>query len=193
MPSIDEVRALAARYPDPLKRAQRVYLDEPSHAMEGKHDSEFAIKQEVAEYFKIPFRHVAFTGSAQLGFSPTKGTMFEKGRSDLDIACVDQELFQRYWIILNQATRAFNDISGFSIHKDPKRAHDELREMIVKRGVLYHWLMPKCHETDRDAAFLDSLTKDYTTFFGKITIGMYMNEYAFCWKQNSALQIVLRS
>lgn len=193
MPTLEEIRTLAKEHRDPFSRAQRIYLDQPSHAMEGKHATEFEIKRELAEYFDIPFRHVAFTGSAHLGFSPSKGTEFSPGSSDLDVACIDAELFQRYWQVLNESTKAFNDLSGFSIHKNPLEAAGTLKEMIVKRGALYHFLLPKCRRSDLDATFLDGITLSHNHLFSKISVVIYMNEYAFCWKQNSSLQHILRA
>lgn len=192
MPTVEHIRQLAREHPDALSRAQRIYLDQPSHALEGKHATEFAIKREISEYFDVPFRHVAFTGSAHLGFSPTKGTEFSPGTSDLDVALIDARLFQKYWAVLNEATRAFNDLSGFSIHPRPREVAQTMQDMLVKRGALYHFFLPKCRISDRDASFLDGISRDHSHLFAKISIVIYMNEYAFCWKQNSALQSVLR-
>jgi len=187
----EEIRELARRYANPLVRARRIYLDHPSYAVAGKRDVEFEIKQELAEYFNIPFGRVTFCGSAHLGFSPRKGTRFTPGESDLDVAIIDTDLFQRYWQITNDVTKAFNDLTGFSIYRNPQNTIDALKEMIVKRGVIFLDKMPKCQQSDRDASFLYSISAAYTNYFKKITVAVYMNEYAYCWKQNAALQALL--
>lgn len=187
------IRQLASKDREPLRRAQRVFLEEPSFAITGKKDYEFDIKQRVSNYFSVPFRSIAFCGSAHLGFSPHKNTEFRPGGSDLDIAIISMNAFQDAWATLVETTKAFTDLSGFPPSK--KKDIDtptSVREMMSKRGLLHLDNMPKCERFDNDRTFLDTISKKYNVMFSSVKVSFYISEYAFCWKQNSAIQGMIR-
>jgi hypothetical protein len=184
-----EIKNLARQYSLPLDQARRIYLDEPSFAIGTKKSVEFEIKSQIAGYFNVPFRFVVFCGSAHLGFSPHKDTEFQPGLSDLDVALVSMEAFQSAWMSLVEATRAFTDLSGF--RRNPNQTVEDIRTTLAKRGLLHLNQMPICQRFDKDRAFLDSLSRSHRSMFGSIGISFYMNEYAFCWKQNSAIRHIL--
>lgn len=63
-------------------------------------DQYIDLKGEVAEHFKINPNEVVLVGSAKLGFSiaPKKRyTPFNEDKSDLDIAIISPQLFDRIW------------------------------------------------------------------------------------------------
>lgn len=186
-----ELVTLARQYALPLDRARRLYLDESSFAIGSKKNAEFEIKSRISQHFAVPFRAVVFCGSAHLGFSPHKDTEFTPGVSDLDVAIVSMEAFQRAWMTLNEATKALNDLSGFVFHKNPEATIENIRTMMIKRGLLHLSSMPTCKTFDSDRAFLDQLSKGHRRLFATIGVTSYMNEYAFCWKQTSAIQHLL--
>lgn len=187
------IRRLSAMDKEPLRRAQRIFLEEPSFAIAGKKDCEFDIKESVSTYFSVPFRSIAFCGSAHLGFSPHKGTEFKPGDSDLDVAIIDGNAFQSAWMSLVEATKAFTDLSKFPVRKkNDVDVPTEVREMISKRGLLHLDNMPTCKRFDKDRNFLDSLSKRYNVMFSSVKVSFYLSEYAFCWKQNSAVQGMVR-
>jgi len=82
---MEYIRGLAGKYKEPLARAQRVFLEEPSFAIQGKKDVEFDIKERISNYFSVSFRSIATCGSAHLGFSPHKQKEFSQGESDLGV------------------------------------------------------------------------------------------------------------
>jgi hypothetical protein len=182
----EEARALLATQRDAVSRARRLYFDRTSFALDRKHDTEFEIKSAVANRYGVPFRSVVFAGSAQLGFSPQKDTLFVQGQSDLDVAVVDSGLFQRFWQIIWRVTLAFNDESRF------KKGHAaKLRDQILRRGMILIDHMPWCPERTDEVSFMDDLGREHRSQFGRVSLAVYVNEYAFCWKQASVLSSIL--
>lgn len=187
----DEIKKIASQYDDDLQKARRVFLEEASFAAINKRDVEFRIKSSVAAHFKVPYRSVVFCGSAHLGFSPHKGSDFVAGESDLDLAIISMDAFQAAWRLLNDATRSFSDLTVFSRFENPKGVADEIKDMMAKRGLLHLSKMPSAPGFDESRAWLENLHKKYRAMFGAINLSFYMNEYAYCWKQNSAIQSIL--
>lgn len=188
---IDEIRKIAERYDNAEDRARRIFLEEASFAIGGKKNTEFYIKSVVARRFRVPFRAVVFCGSSHLGFSPYKDQEFIPGKSDLDLALISMDAFQATWRALNEATKSFTDFAVFSRFEQPLEVADEVKTMMVKRGVLHLSKMPACPDFDGIRDFLDKLAKPHRSLFGAITLSFYMNEYAYCWKQNSAIETIL--
>ncbi|MBB2830844.1 UNVERIFIED_ORG: hypothetical protein GGD51_000949 [Rhizobium esperanzae] len=174
---------------DAISRARKIYFDSTSFALEGKHDVEFEIKKSIADRHKIAFRSVVFSGSAQLGFSPYKDTSFIAGRSDLDVACIDSSLFQEYWTTILNVTKAFNDDS---VWVKPDHG-SKLKSHLLKRGMILFDYLPASRQRTNELAFLDKLSRSYRSHFNRISLAIYINEAAFCWKQASALANIIGS
>lgn len=184
-----ELQNLLLPYRDPVSKARRAFFDKPSFALDGKQETEFRIKRAVADRYGIPFRSVVFTGSAQLGFSAYKDTAFIAGDSDLDVACIDSRIYQYFWTGILKVTRAFSDESQFI---DPEHAA-RLKDAMLRRGMILLDFLPKSADRTKERAFFDELTLTYRDYFGRVSLAVYMNEEAFCWKQASALANVERS
>jgi hypothetical protein len=180
-----DAKELLKRYKDRLTRSQRMYLGEPAAALVQHRDVEFQLKRETAEFFCIPFRRVAFAGSAQLGFSVVKDRPFVEKESDLDVACISSELFQKAWVDVIEATQAFSNNSVFG----GLRTEDiELfKSSILRRGMIRIEIMPKTTLAETWRAFESVLTMKNRHIFKKVSVAIYINEYAFCWKQDSVL------
>jgi len=174
-------------YSDPALRVKRAYFDRPSMALKDKHDIEFDIKAAVSDRYKVPFRSVVFTGSAQLGFSPHKDTEFAVGKSDLDIAVIDGRLYQEVWEVVLRRSDGFNNLSAF--HSEEHRRN--IQTHMLKRAMILLDFMPRCEERSREQLFLDQLSVKYRRIFGRVSLAVYMSEAAFCRKQVSALSNVM--
>lgn len=179
------VRAIGSQYSNRLDRARRLFIEERCSALNQLRAVEYQIKSDVSGFFGIDYANVCFTGSAQLGFSPHKNTMFTPGTSDLDIACVSVDLFQRGWIDIVSVTRAFSDHTTFGALRDHEIS--TFKETIVKRGMIRVAQMPKSSLSTQWRRFEEQMSRKYAANFGSISFAVYMNEYAFCWKQDSAL------
>ncbi|RVQ66948.1 hypothetical protein EKN06_08340 [Croceicoccus ponticola] len=185
-----EVRSIGKRFPNREERARRLFITERPASLSRDQDREFRIKTEISQQFSIPYTAVSFCGSAQIGFSVHKDQLFQPGVSDLDAACIDAQLFQRAWIDVIETTRAFTDLTPFG-----HRTTDEInvfREQIVKRGMIRVDAMPLSETKTAWSTFQGRVSRKHTDLFKRISLAIYLNEYAFCWKQDSSLATVMR-
>ena len=187
------IRAIASQFRDAERRARRVFFDEQSVATAEHKAEEFEIKSRIAEHFDTPYRSVVFCGSAHLGFSATKDSDFVPGGSDLDVAIINFELFQYAWTELIKATRGFSNLTKFPHGQKGLVQADLIRDMMSKRGVIHLHQMPSWETFDHHKDFLLGFSEVYAHLFSTISVSFYINEYAFCWKQSSALQEILRT
>ncbi|MEM9965077.1 MAG: hypothetical protein AAGC58_06995, partial [Asticcacaulis sp.] len=186
MSNLDALKAnvqnICQKYADRRTRSRRLFLGEQAKVFTQDIDREFDIKSKVSNIFKIPHSSINFCGSAQLGFSVHKDRLFTPRVSDLDIACIDTQLFQNAWSDIIETTRAFTDKSSFT--SEAKLL--SFKDMIVKRGMILVDQMPN---SDLSLKWKDDqsvLSRENSSVFSKITFAIYLNEYAFCWKQDSA-------
>ena len=177
------VRAITNKYPDREDRARRIFIEEGAHAFD--RDRQFSIRTAISQFFEVPYSAVHFCGSAHLGFSIHKDRLFVPKESDLDVACVDTGLFQRAWQDVISASRAFSDQSRFRTRNDE---HIRLfKDQILRRGMIRIQMMPHSTLSANWLGLENSLSKEHGDVFRNVTICIYINEYAFCWKQDSAL------
>lgn len=184
------VRSIGVRFPNREERARRLFMTERPASLYADQDREFSIKTDISKQFNVPYSAVSFCGSGQIGFSVHKDTLFEPGVSDLDAACIDPRLFQQAWMDVIDTTRAFTDLTPFG-HRGTARI-DQLRDQIVKRGMIRVDAMPLSATSRKWSAFQDELSRKHTAMYERISIAIYINEYAFCWKQDSALAALMR-
>jgi hypothetical protein len=109
----EKVRAVGARYDSRHDRAKRIFIEERAASLASDREREYDIKNIISNYFDIPYAHVCFAGSSQLGFSVKKEKLFQPGISDLDVACIDGGLYHQAWIDIIETTSAFTNFSGF--------------------------------------------------------------------------------
>jgi hypothetical protein len=180
-----QVRAISGRYSDREQRARRLFIEERAESLRSQRDREFQIRTDISEFFGISYSSISFCGSAQLGFSVYKDRLFEPAQSDLDAACIHPELFQRAWIDVINSTRAFTDLTTFGSRSTKKV--ELFKDQILRRGMIKVDAMPQSNLSRSWSQFEGELSRRHTVMFKRTTIAIYMNEYAFCWKQDSAL------
>lgn len=184
------VRAISGRYMDREKRARRLFIEERAASLHFDREREFEIKTEISQFFGVPYTSISFCGSAQLGFSVHKDRLFIPGISDLDAAVVDVDLFQLAWRDVIDTTRSFTDLTPFG---SVGAAEIEIfQQQILRRGMIRLDAMPQSKLTQSWSQFQGRLSRKHTTLFKRISIAFYMNEYAFCWKQDSVLSHLTR-
>lgn len=186
---LEELRKIISSYGDRLERVQRLYLSESSAALAVMPDLDFKIRRATADFFEIPFRKVAFAGSAQLGISVHKGRSFSQGESDLDIACIDTALFHKAWMDVIKVTRAFTSEESFVGGEDVIR---EFKDALLRRAMIRVRNMPKSELSHGWRSFEKRLTLEHSSVFKSVSVAIYASEYAFCWKQDSALSAIRR-
>ncbi|MDP9591269.1 UNVERIFIED_ORG: hypothetical protein J2W19_003845 [Shinella zoogloeoides] len=179
------IRKIGAKYRDRLDRSRRIYIEDRAKSLSADRDIEYSVKKDISEYFQIGYSDIYFCGSAQLGFSIHKDKVFGKQESDLDVACINTDFFQKAWTDIVDSTRAFSDLTKFSGYSE-----DEVflfKEQILRRGMIRISVMPSSNKSILWRSFEDKMTRKYREIFKSVSIAIYMNEYAFCWKQDSAL------
>jgi hypothetical protein len=65
------------------------------HVFENRENDFYEFRSRIAQRFEISFHEVIITGSAHLGFSPHKNTLFSLD-SDIDVALVSEKLFEEF-------------------------------------------------------------------------------------------------
>lgn len=183
------IRDVCRNYTDRFQRARRIFIEERAFALKQHREVEYKIKSRVSGHYKIPYSAVCFTGSAQIGFSITKNTKFEVARSDLDIACVDSRLYENVWSDIIDTTRAFTDDTKFSGLSPAKIFL--FKETMLRRGMILVEDMPRSTLSRKLLEFEQAISREHRIFFGKMSVAIYMSEYAFCWKQDSSLKSLM--
>lgn len=185
------VRSIGSNYRDRERRARRIFVEERAASLREDREREFSIRTEISEFFNIPYTAVAFAGSAQIGFSVHKDRLFEPGRSDLDAACIGNDIFQQAWIDIIETTRSFTDLTPFGHTSDEDI--ELFKDQILRRGMIRVNAMPLSQLSQSWTTFQGRISRRHTMVFQHISIAIYMNEYAFCWKQDSALAKLMRT
>lgn len=184
------VRDICQNYKVREQRARRMFIEEKAASLHFQREREFSIRRDIAEFYKVPHSAVSFAGSAQLGFSAHKNKLFEPAISDLDAACISADLFQLAWIDVVSTSHGFTRLSSFG--STPLSRIELFKQQILRRGMIRIDAMPISALSRSWSDFQDAISARHTAVFSKITMAIYMNEYAFCWKQDSALTDILR-
>ena len=186
----EKIRNISRNYSVKIEQSRRIFIEERAVSLSNHREIEYAVKSDVATEMNIPYSSVCLCGSAQLGFSPHQETLFEPGVSDLDVACVDSALFQKAWIDIISTTRAFTDQTPFGSVKP--EFIDKFKDQILRRGMINIKFMPNSSLKTSWTNVQDELGNKYQDMFGEVSIAIYMNEYAFCWKQQSAVANLMK-
>lgn len=80
-----------------LQLIRKYILNGSCHVL--NRDQHFRLKEEICDHFKVDFNHVILVGSGKLGFSIKAEKRFQSfgEESDIDVAVVSAELFQKVW------------------------------------------------------------------------------------------------
>lgn len=165
--------------------AMRMLVLSPTVAFEGCEDIGFSITESIAEFFSVSVRSVHVCGSAKLGFSPVKKTPFSRGESDLDVAIIDHDCFNRYVGEVIVATNQYRDRRGFARkHGAVGSTYDSFVECLAK-GIFRPDMMPYCDARKSWMEFFRKLSLDHSSVFSKISAGIYLSDVAFRLKQSN--------
>tara|TARA_R110002124_G_scaffold283274_1_gene459129 strand:+ start:3192 stop:3800 length:609 start_codon:yes stop_codon:yes gene_type:complete len=185
------LRAVLAPQRDRLQRAKRAVLHGLGAAESGRVEELFEIRERIASEFDTQFHNVLFCGSAHYGFSPTKGTLFDPMRSDLDVAIIDLELYRKAAEEAFRVTRGFNDLTPFT-HRGGQEASEMLSRQMSKRAMILMSIMPESPWVRQRDVAMSKLSNQYSNKYRSISVAIYMSDYFFCWKQDSAIETIMR-
>jgi|GEM_PF-3303154 hypothetical protein len=172
-----------------LDKVKHIFIQNRSYALKDETHIEYKIKNEIANALTINYTDISFAGSAQIGFSIHKETVFDKLTSDLDVACINSTLYTKAWEDVVSATNAFNDYTNFS---GGEIEAEKLKNGILRRGMILVDYMPKSSMSTNLRSLQSRLSLTHKMHFAKIKLAFYMSEYAFCWKQDSVISSLLK-
>ncbi len=169
--------------------ARMVYLSFPTHVFSSEPHLEFDLIDKIARFFKIPFSAVQIIGSAKTGFSLISKQEFSQGKSDLDIALVDRDLFSKYWEIAFVRSKAF-EVGAFQTSgTEQKKALENKKRFLdfLHRGIINPALFPQCPERSELEEHFYKLSDGYSNYFSRISAFIYASESFLEAKQASAI------
>lgn len=82
--------------------AQKYIFHGTPHVFTGREDDYFEFRNRIAQQFRIGFHEVFIVGSAKHGFSYAKGRDSFDFDSDIDVAIVSADLFERFAVIVRE-------------------------------------------------------------------------------------------
>ncbi|OCY41371.1 hypothetical protein BFR77_09950 [Acinetobacter pittii] len=138
--------------------------------------------EEVAAYFSIPLNCILVCGSAQLGFSLAKNTIFLPGGSDLDLAIIDSGLYVKYFDDILKITNNYNRTNLF-VTNEVKLNYLNF----VSKGIINPKYMPNSELKRELKNFFTSVSAKYRDYYASVSVCFYLSEYSFQRKQQSAL------
>ncbi len=119
----------------------------------------FEFRNRIAEKFNVGFHEVFIVGSAKLGFSFFKNTLFSID-SDIDVVIVNEIIFEKFFkIICNFQYKLKNTFTTFSLDQEKQYSHF-LQYFI--RGWMRPDLLPTFFQ-------VKALKKDWFDFFNSIS------------------------
>jgi hypothetical protein len=162
---------------------RKMFLLDPAFVFKENKILGFRILNSIAEKFRIPLSCVKIAGSSQTGFSSIKNREFVFGESDLDIAVVSPNLFQRYCEIVFNTTNGYKNQTGF---KDTYTLGKYLENLHF--GFFRPDFMPNCKEKDDWFTYFKSISDKHSTMFKNINAGIYFSETFFEQTQITVIQ-----
>jgi hypothetical protein len=127
----------------------------------GNESDYYSFRKRIAENFEVYFDDVMISGSAKLGFSPQKGTLFDLD-SDIDVAIVSMDLFERI----------MESIRGYQMQLRENRKTVTQRELDMYHKFLEYgamgWLRPDLLPT---SFRVRRMKDDWFAFFQSISYG----------------------
>lgn len=164
---------------------RKVYLAYPTKAFIGNEERQYVIMNEISCFFEVPIMSIQIAGSAKTGRSFHKQRDFSPGNSDLDVAIIDSNLFQKYMELIFNETRGYTDRSGFKI-KGGKSTSDEYIAYLTK-GIFRADLMPTGEARQSWSKFFGLLSANHGDLFKSINAAIYLSQVFFENKQRSII------
>lgn len=131
------------------------------HIFEGRENDYFEFRNRIANKFGVGFHEVFIVGSAKLGFSYHKGTVFNYD-SDIDVVIVNERLFEEFYF----------KITDYQYQLDRQYETVDLRELKTYTHFLRYlvkgWMRPDKLPTSFQVNLLKT---EWFDFFESISYG----------------------
>lgn len=170
-----------------LDISRKIYLGYPTAVFIDNEDTEFEIRNAVANHFKISFTSVQIAGSAKTGYSYHQQQDFVPGESDLDLAIIDQSLFFYFTQEVYKFTKGYSDLSKFP-RKEGKSTFPRYKECLAF-GFFRPDLMPTFPLKNEWFDFFRKLSVGYVKMFKNINSAIYATTFYFEAKQSSNIEL----
>ena len=165
---------------------RKVLLTFPTLALIGEEERQFEILNEISQYFNIPINSIQVTGSAKVGQSFHKLSIFTPKISDLDVAIINADLFIRYSELVYRLTNGFSDKTTFS--KSDGNSNFSQYTKYISKGIFRPDLMPTCTDRAKWNKFFGQLSSKHRDLFKSISAGIYLSQTYFEYKQTSIIK-----
>ena len=165
---------------------RKVFLTYPTYAFKNNEERQYAILNDISCHFNVPIMSVQVAGSAKTGRSFHKNRDFISGKSDLDIAIIDSDLFMHYMESVFTITKGYSAREKFP-RKNSVSTIDEYRSYLT-RGIFRPDLMPTSNERANWHSFFGTLSTKNSDLFKSINAGIYMTQTFFESKQRSTIK-----
>ena len=165
---------------EPYAIANKFYNLETSHVFKDELDLEYEIKYQISQHFSLPLSSIKVVGSAHIGISPFKNTVFTKVISDLDIAIVDAGQFNYYLNLVLLKTENYSNQLNF--HNEEEKTVRNFRYRL-SRGIFDFTYLKNIEEIDKFDDFFISLSTKYKDWFKDINARIYLSETCMILKQ----------
>lgn len=191
MNHIESIEAGLAAHRPYNEIVRKVFLAYPTKAFVGEEERQYLILNEISVFFGVPIMSVQVAGSAKIGTSFHKRRDFDPGNSDLDIAIIDINLFQKYMEKIYTETKGYSDGTGFSM-RDGQSVVDEYKTYLTK-GIFRADLMPSGETRKQWNQFFGQLSGRHGDLFKSINAAIYLSQAFFEGKQRSAIKSYIDS
>ncbi len=135
---------------------------------QGREDDYFEFRSRIADKFEVGFHEVFIVGSAKLGFSYYKGTLFSY-ESDIDVVIVNEKLFEKFFL----------KISEYQYQLDRMHTTIDMEELNIYKTFLQYlvkgWMRPDKLPTSFQIRLLKSEWFDFfkSISYNKSEVGNY--------------------
>lgn len=170
---------------------RQLYFLSTSFAFDGNLTLQLGLYEKVCDYLKLPLSAIRLVGSGHTGFSLVKNTPFDRSKSDLDIAIVDQGLYLDFFELAFETTQGWSDVSKFSGSPEKQKRTKEDFLRYLRKGVIRPDLMPSSPRKAEWENFFGKLGDEYSNFCNGISAGVYARELFMAAKQESAIDAYL--
>lgn len=150
------------------------------------------VRQRVSESLAVSVDSVYACGSAKYGISLLHGHPFVRGRSDLDLAVVDQKFTEHCLRVAAKASANYSEVSAFpSLIAPGARTPYHVRQKFLeygRRGVLNFSYIPLCDIRSKVKSLSTLLSDEYRKNFLDVSLVAYSSPGAFLDSQQQRLQ-----
>lgn len=172
----------------PIDIARKIYLCYPTKAFINLEEKQYEIIDEICRFFQIDFTCIQIAGSAKTGRSPHKDKDFIPGKSDLDIAIINPQLFIKYMELVFIKTKGYSDLTSLPMKTKRNVPTIKFHKEYLSKGMFFPDAIPYGPERAEWFDFFSKLSDKHQDQFKSINAVIYISESLFVEKQTSAIK-----